>query len=105
MQAGWLRHRITIQKLTETRSASGAVVNSWSTHVSAWASIEPLKGQEYLAAKAQDASVDLRVRMRYQAGVTQKMRVLYGSRVFEIVSVINSLEKNKELQLMCKELL
>ena len=103
MQAGWLRHRITVQKRTATRSASGAVVESWSTHVTAWASVEPLRGQEYLAAKAQDAAVDIRIRMRYQAGITQTMRVLYGSRVFEIVSVIHILEKKRELQLMCRE--
>jgi len=105
MNAGWLRHRITIQEGTSTRSASGAVVEGWVTHVAAWASIEPLRGQEYLAAKAQEAAVSVRIRMRYQAGITQAMRVLYGSRVFEIVSVINYLEKNKELQLMCKEIL
>ena len=105
MRAGWLRNRITIQKKTVSRSGSGAEVVSWNTHVNAWASIEPLKGQEYLTAKMQESAVDVRIRIRYQTGITPAMQVLYGTRVFEIVSVINYLERNVELQLMCREIL
>lgn len=104
MQAGWLRHRIKIQKLTETRSASGQVNRDWEDYLSAWASIEPLRGREYLQGKQADASVDHRIRMRYRSGITPDMQVVFGSRKFEIVSVINVIEGNRELNLMCREM-
>ena len=39
MQAGRLRHRITVQKKSVTRDGFGAEVISWTKHVDAWGSI------------------------------------------------------------------
>ena len=103
MRAGWLKHRITIQSQTETRSASGQVNIDWADYLSAWASIEPLRGREYLEGRQAEASVDHRIRMRYRGGITPDMQVVYGSRTFQIVSVINVIEGSRELNLMCRE--
>jgi len=103
MQAGRLRHRITVQKKSVTRDGFGAEVISWTKHVDAWGSIEPMRGREYMEAKQVQAGVDTRIRLRFQAGITPGMRVLYGSRTFDIQSVINVLEKGAECQLMCLE--
>lgn len=103
MRAGWLRHRITIQTPATVQSASGQVNPGWSDYLSAWASIEPLRGREYMEGRQTQASVDHRVRMRYRAGITPKMQVVFGSRTFQIVSVINVIEGKRELNLMCRE--
>jgi head-tail adaptor len=42
--------------------------------------------------------------MRYYAGLRPDWRLTFGSRTFEIVSVINPSERRKELELMLKEL-
>ena len=55
-------------------------------------------------AQQMQADVTHRVRFRYVAGVTAKMRVLYGARIFNVLSVINPEERNREIVLMCKEL-
>ena len=44
-----------------------------------------------------------KIRMRYQAGITHKMRVAWGTRLFEIESVLNVGERNREIVLMCSE--
>ena len=103
MRAGDLRHKIIIQQVTETKDAYGAVAETWTTFVNAWASIEPLRGQEFFAARQVNADVTHRVRTRYRAGVTPKMRIAFGDRVLEIEVVLNLGERNRELELLCSE--
>lgn len=104
MQAGRLRHRITIQyKSATTQNTAGEEVVTWAKYVDAWASIKPLRGQEYLQARQTQANVDHRIELRYQAGITPEMRVVFGSRIFSIESVLNVDERDFLLQLMCGE--
>lgn len=103
MKAGKLRHRITIQKATEAPNAYGEMVQTWGTFATVSASVEPLRGRELWAAGGQQARVTTRIRIRYLRGVTSKMRVLFGSRAFEIESIIDPEERNAEMQLMCQE--
>jgi SPP1 family predicted phage head-tail adaptor len=79
------------------------VIETWSTFATAQASIEPISGREYIAAQSTQADVSHRIRLRYLSGITPKLRVNYSSRIFDILSVININECNRELQLMCRE--
>lgn len=101
--SGNLRHRLTIQQVAETRDAHGGIISTWGTYATVWGSVEPLRGRELVAAQEKQARYDVRIRIRYLRGVTAKMRVLFGSRVLEIVSVINEEERNVNMQLMCWE--
>jgi len=103
MRAGKLRHRIIIQMPTETRDSFGGVTVVWNTFAIVSGSVEPLRGQELWAAQAQQARVNTRIRIRYLAGITSKMRVLYGVRIYLIDSVIDPEERHIEMQLMAEE--
>jgi SPP1 family predicted phage head-tail adaptor len=103
MHAGPMRHRITIETPTETQGRDGSTVRAWNAFLSTRASIEPLTGREYFAAEREQADVSHRIRMRYTGGITHRMRVSFGSRIFEIESVINVGERNRELILICRE--
>lgn len=105
MKIGNLRHRITIQKKSATRDSYGAETISWTTYLTVWAAIEPLRGREYMEARQVQADVDTRIRMRAQSVYTIKpgMQVLFGARIFDIISVIEVEERNREVQLMCRE--
>ncbi len=103
MQAGRLRHRITIQNFTSTKDDFGQPIESWSTFAAVWASVEPLTGREYFQAQQTQAETSYRVRIRYRAGVVPTMRVIHGSRTLEILAVLNAEERNREIQLMCRE--
>jgi len=98
-----MRHRITLEAPTETQTADGSVTRTWAPFAAVWASVEPLLGREYFDAQREQADVSHRVCMRYLAGVTHSMRVSWGPRVFEIESVLNAGERNRELILMCRE--
>lgn len=103
MRAGDLRHRVTIQYAVETQNSYGEPVASWQDVATVWAAVEPLRGREYFDAQATQARVDHRIRIRYRAGITPRMRVLFGSRVFEIQAVIEPESRRRELHLMCEE--
>lgn len=103
MQAGKLRHEITIQSLTRTADEMGGGVDSWATFTTSWASIEPAGSKERWFGQQIEANVTHRVRIRKQDGVTTKMRVLFGSRVFQIRGVQDFEERGIFLDLLCEE--
>jgi SPP1 family predicted phage head-tail adaptor len=105
MRAGRLRHRITIQEFRVTgRNVIGGEVKDWVNVATVWAGIEPIRGREYLAADQPRAELTHRVPMRYRPGIVPTtMRVKYGSRVFDIKSVIDPDERHVDLELMCTE--
>ena len=102
MKAGDLRHRITIQQLAEAENDMGDIVQVWTDFAIVWASVEPLSGREYLSAQQVTSETSGRIRMRYKAGVMATMRVLFGGRIYRILSVINPEERNIEFELMTK---
>ena len=103
MRAGALRHQIVIQRYTATKDSVGAEVKSWLAFATLRASYEPLMGKELFAAQQEQASVTTRFRVRYCAGITPKMRVLFEGRLFNVESVIDPYGHGRELQLMCVE--
>lgn len=87
----------------ERKSGYGSSRPFWKKFAEVRASVEPLQGREYFSGPFQMGENIVRVRIRYIEGVTRKMRIKYGNRVFDIYSVIDSMESHRELQLMCKE--
>jgi SPP1 family predicted phage head-tail adaptor len=104
MNIGRLKHRVVLQKKTVTEDAIKQQSESWIDYAYIWASIEPLTGREYFAARQENTEVTTRVTIRYLKGVTPDMRVVFGTRVFEALSVINPRELNQSLVLMCREI-
>jgi len=104
MNSGRLRHKCWIKEPTHANDGYGGITTSWGTATVCWASIEPLRGREWIESGMENSEVTLRMRMRYTAGITPTMRVIFGDRTFEIVSVMNPSERNRELELMLKEL-
>lgn len=103
MRAGELRHRVTIQQPVEVLDDYNTPSVVWQDFARVWAAIEPLSGREYLQLQNTNAEITVRIRIRYLPGITPAMRVVYGSRVFNIQAVIDVEEKHRELHLMCAE--
>ncbi len=111
MRAGTLNRRVVIQeKGTVTKSTFGEEEITWSLVVSCWANIQPLRGREFLEARQVQAEVSHRIRIRRQGTkeIRPEMRAVYtdpvyGQRVFEILSVVNVAERNREVELICTE--
>lgn len=101
MLAQRLRHRVTIEQVTETRDTWGGVDTTWSTlHASVPAEIVPLSGREFVAAQAAQAGVTARMTIRYVPGITTKMRVVHGSDIYNIEAVLPDPTLRRHLTLM-----
>lgn len=108
IRAGELRDRITLQTPSESRDATGGVSKSWSAIASnIHAKLMPFTSRERVTADQVIGEATHRVFIRYSsdvAGVTSKDRVLFGSRVFEILGpAINHRELDVMLELLVKE--
>lgn len=106
MQAGKLRHRVTIQQRaagSPQKNPSGAPAESWTDVATVWASIEPLKGREFLEAQAIQSQISVRIRIRYLAGVTAGMRAVHSGDVYNIEAPLDPEKRHIELHLMCSQ--
>lgn len=107
MNAGKLRHQITIQQNTASADALGNLLPaSWSTLSGAsglWASIENAGAREFVIGDQVDATITHKIRLRYFAGITPRMSVLFGSRRFLIQQVQDVDARGIELELLAVE--
>jgi SPP1 family predicted phage head-tail adaptor len=117
---GSLRHKITFQQLmydqTETggytENLSGDEVLSEETPLDSavrlddfnvFANVQPLSGRELLLAAQTQAETTHKITIRYRPGLTTHFRIKFGTRIFRILSIINSEERNRWLQIHCVE--
>jgi len=103
MKAGQLKHRIVIEQQTQTKNAIDEIILTWSTFCTVWAAIEPATGQTYYAANQLESKVDGRVRIRYRDDIEPTMRIKFGDRILNIVSIVHPQENRRELHLMYSE--
>jgi SPP1 family predicted phage head-tail adaptor len=103
MKAGSLRHRVQIQTFSEARDADGGITPTWTTAATRWASVEPLRGNEFFNASQVKGNVTHRVVMRYYAGLTPTDRIVHDSRNLNIVAVLNPDERNIMTEVLATE--
>lgn len=102
MQAGKLRHRVTLQRQVQTRDADGGVVVAWQDVAPVWAAIEPLSAREFIAGQALTSDVDTRITIRHRADVQADWRAVKGSVIYAIRGVLPDKESgNVYLTLPC----
>lgn len=102
--AGTLRHRIVIERGTEVQNAFGEPITTWATFAERYAAILPQSGREFIGAQQVVPELTHLVRLRYVAGVTSKMRIRFGSRVFDILAPLDEEARGVEVTFACREL-
>lgn len=106
-RAGKMRFRVDLQRVTQTVDSVGQPQEAWATLATVWANIEtpnPIgAGREFTVADALAADVTTSVVMRYVVKLTPKDRIVYGTREFEIISLVNTDERNRILTAYCRE--
>ena len=101
MRAGLLRKRITIQRSTSTQDTFGAPVKTWADVGGRYASVEPLTGREFEDAQQNVSRIETRFITRYTTGITSKNRIVFNNVNYEIESIINVDQGNRELEILC----
>lgn len=103
IKAGDLRHRITIQERVKVSDNMGSYTIVYSDVVSVWAALWPVSAKEQISSDKIEMSTIRRIRIRYYSDLDSSMRIEFGTRHFNIVSIINPDEKNEMLDLICEE--
>jgi len=103
MRAGELRHSIEIHTPTQTTGNAGGVTETFAKLCVTWAAIEPAGGREVAASAGAVSLGQSKIRTRYIAGVTTLCIILWGTKKYEINSIKNPREQNRELEFICTE--
>lgn len=108
VRGGELNRLISIQQRGTTRDEFGQQVTTWSEVKKVYALIEPLAGNERIAAMSVSTDVSHRITVRYDAifadpRVVAAYRVVYGTRTFNIQASMNLDEANRTIELLAAE--
>ena len=105
MRVGRLKAKVTIQQASETPSATGEPVATWSNYAAnRWAEVDPQKGVEQFLRQRTISEETILFRLRYITGVRPKMKLVYGGEDYDIRSVINVRNADRELLLECQKI-
>jgi len=82
-----LRHRLTIEQLSNTPDSQGGFATTWSTLATVWGKVEPVKSSERLFAQRIEYQRSHVAWIRNRSDVTTSMRITFNSRTFQIKGV------------------
>ena len=104
MMSGSLRTRVRIERQTEAQDAAGQLVNTWTTFATVWADVRNMRGVEVIKSGMQVSALKSSIRIRYIEGVTPDMRIMYGDRAYQIVSVSPDDAGREYVDLVCEKM-
>lgn len=87
MQLGDLDRRVVIEKPTATADTYGQRVDVWTTHATVWARMAYESGDETYEAEQKVATRIVKFFVRYDAAITERMRVSFESALYDILAV------------------
>jgi SPP1 family predicted phage head-tail adaptor len=112
LDEGQFEQKITIEKVDGVTidNETGEEIPNWVPFLSnIWANVNINSGKEFYASRRENVEWDGLFKAQYRSGITSKMRIKYGKHVdgtdryFNITSVINPEEANREIHMEAKE--
>ena len=103
MLAHRLRHRVTVQELVEVQNTTtGAIAREWEDFLAdVPAEVLTGAGKEFVGSGATQGEVTARINMRWFPGLTQKMRLVWDTSIYNIVSIETDITARQEYRLKC----
>lgn len=107
MKAGPLNRQVLIQYLAAGQDEIGQPLQTWTNLITVgdgkvWANIKLLSGVESIKAGAELSVVKASIRIRYRTDVTAGMRVVHGTKVYDIKAVLPDETVRDRLDLTCE---
>lgn len=106
MQSGKLRERVAIQSKVVVRDGFGSEVVTWTVHSTVWADVRSTDGSEQVESSVDQvvATISHSVLIRYMAGLSPSMRVVWQGKVLQILSIVKNDNRQRQLILKCSEI-
>ncbi len=105
MRSGSLRNKINIEHAMNVKNSVGEQTKTWSIFAEVYAEAKPIRSTERFVSQRLQTEVNFQFRVRFLSGIEHDMRVVYNERIFDIDSVLNVEERNKELIILASEVL
>lgn len=101
--AGAYNSRVTLQAevIVYVKGVPTKTITDYAAGVPA--NVVPVSGREFFEAQRVNSQVNWKVTIRYRTDVKPAHRVLFGTRVFEVVSVMPDVQRYMEVLMMCRE--
>ena len=103
MRAGQLRHSLIFQKETRSRNSFNEEEVTWADHCTVWGQVLPNAGRKYYEGLQANSEVTGEIHIRYRTDILPTMQIKHGDRTFEILSIVNPQERDRELLIYYKE--
>ena len=103
---GKLRNKITIQNNVLSADAYGGFTRANTTFITAFANIKPKSAKQSFNETTGEKVTnpqDFEFIIRYRSGITTTMRILFGTRTFDIKSIEDDNEYNKYIKIVATE--
>lgn len=99
---GELVYRVVVEQPVSTQNEAGESVLAWSTYATVWANVQALSSRETYQYGQQVGVMTHKIMIRFLAGLTSAMRIVYDSRNLEI-GQISELERRTLQEIICAE--
>lgn len=103
ISAGQLNRRVTIRTTVRTDEEGGGYTDTLRDDATVWAKVEPLQGDEQLAAMQTDMTAPHRFTIRHRRGVSGATELRYDGRRFNVRSVTDTNAAHRELVILADE--
>lgn len=100
---GALTYRVTLQEAVRTPDGGGGFTEAWQNIAetpTVYAAIQPLSGGEAFRFRQLEAAATHRIIIRHRTDITSAHRLLHGTDIYDIVSVLDADEKREFLEIV-----
>lgn len=105
LDAGMLRHRMSLQTLLTNDDGLGGFEEIWQEVTECAAALEPLAASQSFIADQADERISHRITIRFRHDVSSGQRFVMEGRIFRIVTVYDPDETKRYLVCRTEEIL
>lgn len=87
MNIGKLDRKIVIESYTVSKNSLNESVSTWATYHTCFAHIQSAGGNEGIESDKITATNRVKFKIRYFAGINEKMRISYNSYYYDIIEI------------------
>ena len=100
---GELTRRVVLEQVTRAPDGAGGATETWSTVATLFAGLRALSGGEGFVFDRTTGRATHEIIIRHRSGVTPAMRFRLGTRLFEILAVLDEEGRRRHLRCLVEE--
>ena len=97
------KHRVVIQTKSSVSDGEGGFTETYTGTATTWAAISPIRANQQMEYRSIGVDATHLIKLRGNVSINEADRVVFGSRVFEVLTVENIQERGILKVITCKE--